>query len=65
MEKPGACHIELADDIAAFASHAHPLPVAAPPLPVPTREVLDDAVAMIMQAERPIILAGNLAVIPT
>ena len=59
MEKPGACHIELADDIAAFACHAHPLPVTDPALPVPSLEVLDKAADMIMKAERPIILAGN------
>jgi acetolactate synthase-1/2/3 large subunit len=59
MEKPGACHIELADDIAGFNAHGSPLPVEIPLVPVPSPEAIKQAVKLIQQAKKPIILAGN------
>ena len=62
MEKPGACHIELADDIAAYEVDHVPLPVHHPRRPVPDDKVVDQAIDLISKAKRPIILAGNGAI---
>ncbi len=62
MEKPGACHIELADDIAAFEVNGLPLPVDSPRRPVPADKIVDEAVELIRSARKPIILAGNGAI---
>jgi len=62
MEKPGACHIELADDIAAQEADNVPLPVNNPRRPVPDDKVIDQAMALIRKARCPIILAGNGAI---
>ncbi|MDA3785522.1 MAG: acetolactate synthase large subunit [Deltaproteobacteria bacterium] len=59
MEKPGACHIELADDIAAFEANGMPLPLENPQQPVPAANLIDEAMAMIKAAKKPVILAGN------
>lgn len=59
MEKPGACHIELADDIAGFTTQGLPLPVVAPTRPSPSPETIDRATVLISQAKKPVILAGN------
>lgn len=59
-EKPGACHIELAEDIAAQpVDGVAPLRVEPLRRPVPDDKIADRAWALIEQAERPIILAGN------
>jgi acetolactate synthase-1/2/3 large subunit len=58
-EKPGAVHIELPEDVAGMES------VKAPMLPrrfrrsVPDEKIVDIAFAMLQQAKRPIIIAGN------
>ena len=62
MEKPGACHIELADDIAAYEVEHVPVPVHHPRRPVPDDKVVDQAIDLISKAKRPIILAGNGAI---
>ncbi len=62
MEKPGACHIELADDIAAHEADNVPLTVHNPRRPVPDDKVVDQAMALIRRARCPIILAGNGAI---
>ena len=59
LEKPGACHIELANDIAEFDAIGQPLRITTPRRPVPADAVVDEAMAMLRQAKRPIILAGN------
>ncbi len=61
-EKPGACHIEIAEDIA--AGEAHDMPIPAKPLrrPVADDKIVDEAFALIRSAERPVILAGNGAI---
>jgi len=63
-EKPGACHIELAEDIA-----SQPAPEGAIPLtprrirrPVPDDKIVNQAWSMIRSAQRPVILAGNGAI---
>jgi len=61
-EKPGACHIELANDIAGMETRGRPLEVVRPRRPVPDDKVVDRAVEMLKNAKRPIILAGNGAV---
>ncbi|MEN8258360.1 MAG: acetolactate synthase large subunit [Thermodesulfobacteriota bacterium] len=62
MEKPGACHIELADDIAAFEAAGAPLPIERPERPVPAAHLINEAVEMIKAAKKPVILAGNGAI---
>lgn len=61
QEKPGACHIELANDIAGYivAEGLAPINVTEPKLPGPDAEVIDQAMDMLAKAKRPIILAGN------
>ncbi len=61
-EKPGACHIELAEDIADMPVEGHPLPVERVRRPVPDDKVMDRAMGVIRDAKRPIILAGNGAI---
>jgi len=58
-EKPGACHVELAEDVAAADAVGAPLPVVKTRRPVPGDKALDRALAVIQSARRPIILAGN------
>ncbi|MCB9556357.1 MAG: acetolactate synthase large subunit [Deltaproteobacteria bacterium] len=61
-EKPGACHIELAEDIAASSVEGTPLPVKRLRRPVPDDKIVDRAWDAIRQARRPVIIAGNGAV---
>jgi len=58
-EKPGACHIELCEDVAAMQTTTHPLQSQRPRRPVPDDKIVDRAFAVIAAAKRPIILAGN------
>ena len=59
-EKPGACHIELAEDIAhSVVNDKKPLATTKVRRPVPDDKVVDQAWEMIRKAERPVILAGN------
>lgn len=62
MEKPGACHIELADDIAALEVKGSPLPLENPRRAVPDDKIVDRAMDLIRRSRRPIILAGNGAI---
>lgn len=59
MEKPGACHIELADDMA--EEHAEGAPMLKRPFrrPVPDDRIVDEAWNLLRKARRPVILAGN------
>ncbi len=61
-EKPGACHIELANDIAQLAAGGSPLSVVRPRRPVPDDKVIKQAIDTLYSSRRPIILAGNGAV---
>ncbi|MET0666574.1 MAG: thiamine pyrophosphate-binding protein, partial [Acidimicrobiales bacterium] len=58
-EKPGACLIELPEDIADHEVDAEPIPPLRFRRPVPDDKIVDQAWAAIQAAERPIILAGN------
>ncbi|MGB5325062.1 MAG: acetolactate synthase large subunit [Pseudomonadales bacterium] len=58
-EKPGAVHIELPEDIAKLPVDAKPLSVQKFRRPVPADKIIDQAVAAIAQAKRPVIIAGN------
>ncbi len=62
MEKPGACHIELPDDIAALPVDNQPVAVQQPRRPVPDDKTVDATVALIRAARRPVVLAGNGAI---
>ena len=60
-EKPGACHIELAEDIAhePVDDALRPLAPTRVRRPVPDDKVLGQAWELIRRAKRPVILAGN------
>ena len=57
-EKPGAVHIELAEDIAKEASGASPFAIYPKTRPVAPREVIYAAVELIESAKSPLILMG-------
>ena len=60
MEKPGASFIELPENIAAAeVAEMAPLRVQNPRTPWPPEDRLAEAAALIAQAERPMVLAGN------
>jgi len=61
-EKPGACHIELAEDIAAQEASGAPLPVRKLRRPGPDDKIVDQAWELIRNAKHPVILAGNGAI---
>lgn len=57
-EKPGAVHIELAEDIAKEASDVPPFSIYPKKRPTATREIISEAVELIESAKRPLILMG-------
>ena len=58
-EKPGACHLELPEDVAEGEAEGEPLAADRPRRPSPDRPSLARAADVINRAERPLILAGN------
>lgn len=58
-EKPGAVHIELPEDLAKAETSAIPLTPKRFRRPVPDDKSVDRAMALIANAKRPIIVAGN------
>jgi acetolactate synthase-1/2/3 large subunit len=58
-EKPGAVHIELPEDVAKHESDAQPMKPRRFRRYVADEKIIDRAFAMIEEAERPVILAGN------
>jgi acetolactate synthase-1/2/3 large subunit len=60
-EKPGACHLELPEDVAdeKVAEDAVPLSTERPRRPSPDRPALRRAAELIDRARRPLIFAGN------
>jgi len=58
-EKPGACHIELPEDIAKMDATTTPIEPRRFRRPVPDDKIVDRAWEAIKGAKRPIILAGN------
>jgi acetolactate synthase-1/2/3 large subunit len=62
-EKPGATHLELPEDVAAEETDKRPLP-ARPETrgAAPNAEALDRVEALLAEADRPLLIAGNGAV---
>jgi len=58
-EKPGAVHIELPEDVAKEESDSVPLEPRRFRRSVPDEKIVNQAFAMIKEAKRPIIIAGN------
>lgn len=58
-EKPGACHIELPEDIAKLETSESPISPIRFRRPVPDAVVIKQSFEIIQNAKRPIILAGN------
>ncbi|MPZ48361.1 MAG: acetolactate synthase large subunit [Dehalococcoidia bacterium] len=59
LEKPGATHIELPEDVAAEEVDALPMPVRRTNYPVARPESVARAAELLQQARKPIILSGN------
>jgi acetolactate synthase-1/2/3 large subunit len=58
-EKPGACLVELPEDIAKQETFAKPLRPRRFRRPVPADKIIDQAMERIDSARRPIVIAGN------
>mgnify|MGYP000126318609 CR=1 FL=1 len=58
-EKPGAVHIELAEDIAGMETEATPLTPTRTRRPVPDDKTMDRVWDALRAAKRPLIIAGN------
>ncbi|MBB97383.1 MAG: acetolactate synthase large subunit [Rhodobacteraceae bacterium] len=56
--RPGAVHLCLPEDVAEDHTDRQPVPVPLTARPIPPAETLDEVAAMILQADRPMILAG-------
>ena len=61
-EKPGACHIELPEDVAQEDATTQPLPPVRARRAVPADKIVDQAVELIRGARTPIVIAGNGAI---
>lgn len=61
-EKPGACHIELGDDIAALPATRRPVRKNYLRRSVADDKIVDIAMEVIRSAKNPVILAGNGAI---
>jgi acetolactate synthase-1/2/3 large subunit len=59
LEKPGATHIELPEDVAAEGVEAAPLPVRRTTYPQAFPGSIEQAVELLQTAERPVVLADN------
>ena len=58
-EKPGAVHIELPEDVAGMDTTAVPMTPHRFRRSVPDDKIVDQAFAMIREAQQPVIVAGN------
>jgi acetolactate synthase-1/2/3 large subunit len=58
-EKPGACHIEVPEDVAGEAVEGTPLSTVRARRPSPDRPALQTAARLIEEATHPLIFAGN------
>lgn len=61
-EKPGACHIELTEDIAAMSATKKPVRRSYIRRTVADDKIVDMAMEVLRTAEHPVILAGNGAI---
>jgi acetolactate synthase-1/2/3 large subunit len=59
LEKPGATHLELPEDVAVMDVAAAPMPVRRTTYPQAGTPTLERAAEFLLRAQRPIILAGN------
>jgi acetolactate synthase-1/2/3 large subunit len=62
MEKPGAAHIELSEDVAKLQTSSQPIKVKKIRRPSPDRKALTQMVDLIKNAHKPMIIAGNGAI---
>lgn len=58
-EKPGACHVEVPEDVAEEPAEGEPLSTERPRRPSPDRQALQSAARLIEAASFPLIFAGN------
>ena len=58
-EKPGAVHIELPEDVAAETATGEPMQPKRFRRSAPDDKIVDRAFAMLRDAKRPVIIAGN------
>ena len=58
-EKPGAVHIELAEDLAKLEASAEPMAPIRYRRPVPDEKIVNRAMDLLKQARKPVIIAGN------
>jgi acetolactate synthase-1/2/3 large subunit len=58
-EKPGACHVEVPEDVARESVAGEPLSTARARRPSPDRQALQTAARLIEAASSPLIFAGN------
>src|SRR5207237_798896 len=58
-EKPGACHVEVPEDVTGEAVEGTPLSTERARRPSPDRPALQAAVRLIEEASHPLIFAGN------
>lgn len=59
LDKPGAVHVELPENIAMMDAEGEPLPITPMPISCPANEQILKAAELINQAKRPLILVGN------
>src|SRR5207248_5788957 len=59
LEKPGATHLELPEDVAAEDVDAQPMPVRRTTYPRASRDTIRRAAQLLRTAQQPVILAGN------
>lgn len=59
LDKPGAVHVELPENIAMMDAEGEPLPITPMPISCPANEQIQKAAELINQAKRPLILVGN------
>ena len=59
MEKPGAVLIELPENIAPQMVPGHPLPVTPIPKTTPISQAIEDALTLIGQSQKPLVIVGN------
>ncbi len=58
-EKPGACHLEIPEDIAEEQVEGAPIPPTRPEQPRPLISMIKEAAQLIDRSQYPLILAGN------
>lgn len=59
MEKPGAVLIELPENLAAQEISNQPIPVIPVPKSTPISQAIEDALALIGQCQKPLLIIGN------